>query len=176
VQKTERDNSQSHRHGIPVSGKSVNECKREEIQDQSGNRCDDIRFEKQMNQKKSEHKNGQPNNEKRCLVSQYVKAEQLEESPNIIVKQSFSRNREMKPSRLIWVTDNVTLEVPKVPSGLVKQSVSPFQGAVPKFQRCEAMKKTIQNRKKAVFGFSNSFKSVARSRGLGRRLTAKRTC
>ncbi len=40
------------------------------------------------------------------------------------MKQSLSRDREMKPRRLIWMIDNIGFEVPKVPSGLVEERIS----------------------------------------------------
>lgn len=44
------------------------------------------------------------------------------------MKYRFPRDRGVKPSRLIWVTDNVTLEVPEIPSGLVKERVAVPRG------------------------------------------------
>ena len=40
------------------------------------------------------------------------------------MKQGLSRNNNMEPGRLIWMTDNITLQIPEVPAGLVKKSVS----------------------------------------------------
>ena len=40
------------------------------------------------------------------------------------MKQGLSRNNAMKPSRLVWVANNISLEVPEIPAGLVKKSVS----------------------------------------------------
>ena len=55
--------------------KCVDEGKREEIQDQSRDRSHDVRVEKELNQKKCEDKNAQPDNEKSGLVSEDVKTE-----------------------------------------------------------------------------------------------------
>ena len=36
----------------------------------------------------------------------------------------------MKPGRLIWMTDNITFQIPEIPAGLVEKSVSvPWRGA-----------------------------------------------
>jgi hypothetical protein len=50
----------------------------------------------------------------------------------------------------------------------------PFQGEVWKFQRCETIKKRIQNKKKAVLGFIRDLKPVARPRGSGRKAQNKK--
>jgi hypothetical protein len=34
----------------------------------------------------------------------------------------------MKPSRLVWMTDNIAFEIPEIPSGLVKKRVSVPRG------------------------------------------------
>ena len=40
------------------------------------------------------------------------------------MKQSFSGDREVKPSRLIGMTDNIALQIPEVPPGLIEKRVS----------------------------------------------------
>ena len=64
------------------------------------------------------------------MIGQDVKAEQLQKSPDVIMKQSLSRNNNMKPRGLIWMTDNITLQIPEVPAGLVEKRVSvPWRSA-----------------------------------------------
>ena len=70
------------------------------------------------------NKGRQPNNKQRRFIRQDVKAEQAKKSPDIIMKQGFSRNREMKPRGLIWMTDNITFQIPEVPAGLVEKGVA----------------------------------------------------
>ena len=40
------------------------------------------------------------------------------------MKQGLSRNNKMKPGRLIWMADNVALQIPEVPAGLIEKCVS----------------------------------------------------
>ena len=55
------------------------------------------------------------------------------------MKQGFARDREMKPRRLVWVPNDISLQVPKIPTGLVKKRVSiPRRSAkIPKVRRYE---------------------------------------
>ena len=39
------------------------------------------------------------------------------------MKQGLSRNNNMKPGRLIWMTNNIILQVPEIPAGLVEKCV-----------------------------------------------------
>jgi hypothetical protein len=46
------------------------------------------------------------------------------------MKQGLSRNNNMEPGWLIWMTDNVTFKIPEVPAGLIEKSVPvPWRGA-----------------------------------------------
>src|SRR6266498_4046397 len=44
------------------------------------------------------------------------------------MKQRLSRNNAMKPGCLIWMTDNISFQVPEIPAGLIKKSVSVPRG------------------------------------------------
>ena len=55
------------------------------------------------------------------------------------MKQGLARDREMKPRRLVWVPNDKSLQVPEIPTGLVKKRVSiPGRGAkIPKVRDYE---------------------------------------
>src|SRR4029077_12778274 len=77
-----------------------------------------------VDEEESEYKSRAPNNKQRRFIGQEVKAEQLQKAPDVIMKQSLSRNDNMKPGRLIRMTDNVTLQIPEVPARFVKKGIS----------------------------------------------------
>lgn len=58
------------------------------------------------------------------MVGQDVKAEQLQKAPDIVVKQGLSGNNKMKPGGLVWMANNISLEIPEIPAGLIEKSVS----------------------------------------------------
>src|SRR6476659_5307886 len=128
MQKVERDNSQGYCHRVTVPGKGVNEGKRQKIENERGNRSDNIRAEKQVDEEESKNIGRQPKAEKCGFIGQNVKAEQLQKSPNIVMKQRLSRNNNMEPGWLIWMTDNISFQVPEIPAGLVKKRVSVPRG------------------------------------------------
>src|SRR5882724_4892438 len=59
--------------------------------------------------------------------------------PDIVVKQGLSGYNKMKPGGLVRMANNISFEIPQIPAGLIKKSVSvPWGRAkIPEVRQCK---------------------------------------